>query len=102
MHPSECKTTKGSLGMSKIADFFKSHHIQLALAAGASIIALAHVSKRVLPEPMDNLAQAFPPFLAVVAEGVITKYRDSKIGTPWYWVVAILLATVVVIVAHLI
>jgi hypothetical protein len=83
--------------MSKIAEFFKSHHIQLALAAGASIIVLAYVSKRVLPEPMPDLHLAFPPFIAVVAEAVITRYKNSWFARTWYWVLAILLATVLVI-----
>lgn len=83
--------------MPKIVDFFKSHHVQLALATGASIIVLAYVSKRMLPEPMHNLAQALPPFVAVIAEGIITKYKDSRIATTWYWVVAILLVTALMI-----
>ena len=70
--------------MSKIVDFFRSHHIQLALAMGASIIALGFVSERVLPEPMENLARAGPPFLGVIAAGVITKYKGARIATTWY------------------
>lgn len=87
--------------MSKIADFFRSHHIQLALATGASIIALAFVSKRLLPEPMDKLALAFPPFVATIGEAVIAKNKDSVFGRAWIWVVAVLLATVLVIGWHL-
>ena len=86
----------------KVRDFFKSHHIQLALAAGLSIIALAFASKRVLAEPMDDLVRAFPPFIALIAEAVITKYKGAQIATTWYWVAAILLATVVVIALHII
>ena len=88
--------------MSKVAEFFKSHHIQLALAAGISIIALAIFSNRVLPEPIPFLHQALPPFIAVVAEGIITQYKNSRFATTWYWVLAILLATVTVIVLHMI
>ena len=87
--------------MSKIVDFFKSHHIQLALAVGASIIALSYVSKRVLPEPMDNLVMAFPPFVAVVGEGVISMHGESWYGAAWVWVLATVLATVLVIGYHL-
>jgi len=83
--------------MSKIADFFRSHHIQLALATGVSIIVLAYVSKRVLPTPMDTLAMAFPPFVATLAEAFIAKHKDTVLGTAWIWVVAVLLATAAVI-----
>jgi hypothetical protein len=87
--------------MSKIADFFRSHHIQLALATGASIIVLAYVSKRMLSEPMHSLALAFPPSLAVIGEGFIAKCEESWYGQAWVWVSAILLATMVVIGLHL-
>lgn len=88
--------------ISKLGDFFRSPHIQLALATGVSIIALAYVSKRVLPEPMNPLALAFPPFLAVLAEGLVSKYGDSWYGASWTWVLAILSSTVLVIGCHLI
>jgi len=86
--------------MSKIVDFFKSHHIQLALAVGASIIAIAYFSKRVLPEPIGNLPAALPAFVAVLYEAVVAKYPDSKVSTSWYWVVAVLATTAVVILVH--
>ena len=88
--------------MGRFRELLRSHHIQLALAAGASIIVLAYVSKRVLAEPMDNLAQAFPPFLAVIAEGVISKHSSSRLATTWYWVAAILLATAVIIAVYMV
>jgi len=83
--------------MSKIVDFFKSHHIQLALAVGASILVLGYVSKRLLPEPMHKLAQGLPPFLAVIGEGVITHTKGKGVGAPWIWVALTLLATVAVV-----
>jgi hypothetical protein len=86
--------------MSKVGDFFGSHHIQLALATGASIITLAFFSKRVLPEPIPTLHQALPPFVAVLAEGVISQRKDSRIARTWVWVLAILLSTVLVIGLH--
>lgn len=87
--------------MSKIADFFKSHHIQLALAVGASIIAIAYVSKRVLSEPIGNLSAALPAFVAVFYEAVRAKYPDSRVSTAWYWVVGVLATTVVIILVAL-
>ena len=86
--------------MTKITELMRSHHIQIALATGASIIALAYFSKRVLPEPIPYLDQAFPPFLAALGEGAVTKYKGSRLGTSWYWVAAILLSTALVIARH--
>ena len=86
--------------MQKLKDLIRSPHIQIALAAGASIIAIAYFSKRVLPEPIGYLPSAIPPFIAVVFEGVLNKHKDKKIATTRYWVAAILLATAVVIIFY--
>ena len=67
--------------MSKIKELFKSPHVQITMAAGFSIILMAYVSKRILPEPMDYLALALPPFIAVIFEGLLDRYKDSKICT---------------------
>ncbi len=86
--------------ISKITEQIKSRHAQLALAVGASILAMAIVSKWLLPKPIGYLPQAFPPFFAVVYEAVYKKHPDSKFCTTWYWTLAILLATALVIVLH--
>ena len=86
--------------MSKLKEFFKSPHIQIALATGASIIALAYFSKRILPEPIGYLPAAIPPFIALIFEGVLSKYKNKKIATTWYWIAAILGATVLIIVVN--
>ncbi len=83
--------------MSKIKELVKSPHIQISLATGISIIALAYFSKRVLPEPLGYLALAIPPFIATIYESVLGKYKNSKICTTWYWVAAIIFATALVI-----
>ncbi len=88
--------------MSKLKELIKSPHIQIALATGVSIIVLAYVSKRVLPEPMGYLPLAIPPFLAVIYESLLGRYKDSKICRTWYWVVAIFVATALVILFHMI
>jgi hypothetical protein len=86
--------------MSKVADFFRSHHIQLALATGASILAMAYFSKRVLPEPIGNLPTALPPLLMVAYEYVRHRYPESRFATAWYWIVGILATTAVIIGLH--
>ena len=88
--------------MLKIKEFFTNPHIQIALAAGVSIIVLAYFSKRVFPEPIDNLLLALPPFIATIYEALLSRYKKKKICTPWYWVVAVLLATALVILFHMV
>ncbi len=86
--------------MSKFNELIKSPHIQIALATGVSIIVLAYFSKKILPEPIGYLPLAIPPFIATIYEAVANKYKNKKITTTWYWVAAILLATVLVIVLY--
>ena len=88
--------------MSKFKEELKSPHIYIALATGFSIIILAFVSKRVLLEPIGYLSLAMPPFIATIFESLYSRYKDSKICTTWYWVVAILAATAFVIIFHMI
>lgn len=86
--------------MSKIFDFFKSPHIQIALATGISIIALAYFSKRILSEPIGYLPSALPPFLMVIYESLQGKYKNHKILTTWYWISAIFLSTALIILIY--
>ena len=88
--------------MSKFKEELKSPHIYIALATGFSIIILAFVSKRVLPEPIGYLSLAMPPIIATIFESLYSRYKDSKFCTTWYWVVAILAATAFVIIFHMI
>ena len=88
--------------MSKLKEFFKSPHIQIALATGVSILVLAYFSKRVLPKPLEYLELALPPFLATIYEASLSRYKDSRICTTWYWIAAILIATALVIIFHMI
>ncbi len=87
--------------MKKLKELIKSPHIQIALATGVSIIVMAYVSKRMLSEPIGYISLAIPPFLATIYEAVLNRYKDSRICTTWYWIVAIFIATAVVIVFHM-
>jgi len=87
--------------MSKIKAFFSSPHIQIALATGFSIIVMAIFSKKILPKPIGYLSLAIPPFIATMFELFFEKNKDSKLLTPWYWVLTILISTVIVILLHL-
>ena len=83
--------------MSKLIDNCKSPHIQISFVTGLSILVLAFFSKRFLTEPIGYLPLAIPPFIATIFESVYGKYKGRKISTTWYWVVAIIVATVLVI-----
>ena len=87
--------------MQKLKNFFGSHHIQISLAVGVGILTLAWFSKKVLPEPLSYLENAFPPFWAVIYEALYPRYKDKRICTTWYWVAAILLSTLIIILIHM-
>ena len=83
--------------MNKLKELLKSPHIQIALATGVSIVVMAYFSKRVLPKPIGYFQMAIPPFIALVYENVLNKHKNKKIATAWYWVIAILFATALII-----
>ena len=86
--------------MSKIKEFFRSPHIQIALATGFSIIVMAIFSKKILPKPIGYIPLAIPPFIATIFELLLDKYRSCKLLKTRYWVSAIILSTVIVIYFH--
>ena len=94
------KTKKVVEAMLKVKEFFQSPHIQIALAVGFSIIVMSYYSKRVLPKPIGYLSLSFPPFIAVIFESLLGKYKESKYLKAWYWVLAIILSSVLVIYLH--
>jgi hypothetical protein len=86
--------------MKKIKELIKSPHIQISIATGISIIAIAYFSKHVLPKPVGYLPTAIPPFFMVIYEAVLAKYKGKKITTTWYWITAIFVSTALVIVLN--
>jgi predicted histidine transporter YuiF (NhaC family) len=86
--------------MLKVKDLLKSPHIQIALVTGICIIVLAYFSKRILPKPIGYLPTAIPPFLMAIYEGFMGRHKNKKIMTTWYWVVAIIFCTALIIVLH--
>jgi hypothetical protein len=86
--------------VSKLTKHFKSPHIHISLATGFSILAMACASKWLLSEPIGYLELAAPPFLATIYESVLSRYEGRRICTSWYWVVAILVSTALVIILH--
>jgi hypothetical protein len=83
--------------MSKVKNFSINPQIQITLATGTSILVLAYFSKRVLPEPLSYLELAMPPFIATFFEATTQKKKAAWFGRPVVGILAILLATVLVI-----
>jgi hypothetical protein len=92
----------GNKFIKSIKEMIISPHIQIALATGISIIVLAYVSKRLLTDPIGYLPLATPPFLMIIWEALSDRYKNSRICTAWYWIAAIFVATVLVILFHMI
>ena len=87
--------------MNNLKQLLKSPHIQIALAIGFNIIILAYFSKRILPEPIGDIFLAIPPFIGTIFELLLGKYKGSRFCKTGYWVAAIFLSTVVVILLNL-
>ena len=83
--------------MSKLKEMLKSGHVHISLATGISILVMAYASKRILPEPLPYLYMALPPFLMTIYEGLASKEKNARYTKTWYWVAAILIATLIVI-----
>ena len=84
----------------KIKDFFRSGHIQVSLALGFSIVVLAYVSKRVLDVPMRSIYLSITSLIMAGYEAVANIKKYERYATPIYWVLAILTATLVIILIH--
>lgn len=83
--------------MSKLKEIIFGQHVQIAIATGISILVLAYMSKRVLPNPIPYLHLAIPPFLMTIYEGLISKEKYDKYCRAPYWTAAIFVATAIVI-----
>ena len=84
--------------MSKLKEQIKSPHIHIALATGFSIIIMAYFSKRVLTEPIRYLPLAIPPFITMIVEALLGKYKDHQGLITKLGIVAILVSTALVII----
>ncbi len=71
--------------------------MQIATAIGISIIVMAYMSKRVLPNPIPYLHLAIPPFLMTIYEGLSSKEKYAKYCRAPFWIAAIFVATAIVI-----
>jgi len=64
--------------VSKLIEIVKSPHIQIALAAGISIIVMAYFPKRVLPNPIGYLELAIPPFITTFMKWLLLSIKTKE------------------------
>lgn len=83
--------------MNKIKEYLKSPHIQIAMAAGFSIILIACATKWILLKPIDPLLLTIPALAEVAYEGLLKKYSSAKFMKTWIWVCTILFSTLLII-----
>ena len=72
-------------------------HIYLACATGFSIVLMAWVSKKVLPEPLSYLELGLPPFLATLGEVLWSREGISLKLKTWHVIAAVLFSTGLII-----
>ena len=87
--------------MAGFKGIIRSGHIHVSLALGISIIGLAYVSKRLLEEPIKALYLGIPSFIMLAYETLIGMKKYPRLTKAIYWVIAILLATGLIIMAHM-
>jgi hypothetical protein len=87
--------------MTGLRELIRSGHIHVSLALGVSIILLAYVSKHLLDTPIKSLYLAVPSFIMLGYETLIGTKKYPRLTKSVYWVVAILLVTTIIIIAHL-
>jgi hypothetical protein len=83
--------------MRDLKESLKSPYIQMAIAAGVSILAFAISSAWFPMKPLDPLLLTIPPLIEVAHGGLYAKRRDAWYMKTWYWVCAILGSTALLI-----
>jgi hypothetical protein len=74
--------------------------ILVALATGASIVAMAFVSKRVLAVPIRPVFFAIPPLLMSAYEYLAHRKKGRYTSSSTVWAVTILVVTALILVLH--
>ncbi|MCP4583908.1 MAG: hypothetical protein GY839_20035 [candidate division Zixibacteria bacterium] len=90
--------------MKKLKELLKKGHLQVELTLGISILVLAYVSYYVLAEPIGYLELSIA---GVIMLGYETVARSKKTARAWfvkpvYWVIAIVVATALIIMRHMV
>ena len=79
--------------MPDLKEYLRSPYIQIAIAAGVSILAFATSSVWLPMKPLDPLLLTIPPLIEVIHGALYKKRKDAWSMRTWYWVCAILVST---------
>jgi len=91
--------------MSKIMEFLKNDHIQVALMTGASIIIMSIVLKKIMHLEVSSLESGIPALIFfgfIIMAGKLGKMSKSFWSRPLFWNLMILAATAVIIILRII
>ena len=83
--------------MPDLKGLFGSPHIQIAIAAGVSILALATSSVWLPMAPFDPMLLTIPPLIEVVHGVLYKKRKDAWYMKTWYWACLIVVSTALLI-----
>ena len=86
--------------MAKIKDLLKSAHTYIVFVDGLSILAMAIASKYFLKTKINPFFLALPALVVVCYEGLANHKKYRRFANPWYWVIAVILATAGIILYH--
>ena len=83
--------------MPNLKENLRSPYIQIAIAAGVSILAFATSSAWVSTKPYDPMMMTIPPLIEVVHGVVYKKRKNAWYARTWYWICGILVSTALLI-----
>jgi hypothetical protein len=83
--------------MPDLKEYLRSPLIQIAIAAGVSILALATSSVWLPRRPLDPLMMTIPALIEVVHGALYKKNKNAWYAKTWYWVCGIIVSTALLI-----
>lgn len=79
--------------MPDLKETLRSPLIQIAIATGVSILAIATSSAWVEMKPYDPLLLTIPALIEIVHGVLYAKAKEARYTRTWYWVCGILAST---------
>ena len=86
--------------MPKLSFNLKEPLIQIAIAAGVSILAFATVTIWFPMRPFDPLLMTIPALIEVFHGALYKKNKGARYMKTWYWVCGILISTALLILSR--
>jgi hypothetical protein len=86
--------------MSKLKEFLKAPIIQVSIAAGVSILAIATSTIWLPMRWFDPMLLTVPALIEVFYGALSRKYRGARFMKTWYWCCGILVSTALLILSR--